>query len=111
MKDFEAKRKFNKKRLYKLAKLLVIITSVLSGALAVITLYMVFSGAAYKNWSYGCKDYPDGSRLRHECVWLAVREEGKLYKQGEKSIIIAVVLPVVFFGGGFLYKYLFPKTE
>ncbi len=101
-------RNFSARRLYKLATLLVIVISILSGIVA----YTNYR--AVKHYSQRItrfyEEHPKGDLLYEHTYDITIidrLQQGAIHRC-ELLIAIAIGLPVVFFGGIGLYKYLFP---
>jgi len=111
-------RKFNSGRLYKLVKVIVITITILS----IFGIYIGYQGKQnmYSQFSYAvdsCKKmYPQASRNDifglNNCLDIAPKVALKGMKQSEDlmyfSLSIAILLPLFFFGGRLVYKYIFP---
>ncbi len=100
--DKESKGKFSGKNLYKLTKILVIFISLLS-------LLLLLQSVQWINHAYdGCSQYSSGSSLWESCNYSAAKVQQNSIDLIGTSIKGIVLLPL-FFGGTWLYKYLFPK--
>ena len=105
-------RRFSGERLYKLAKRAVVIISLLAGIWSIYALYTIQTGSIWKQWkSYCSEDYQPKSRDYNDCMTTASFLEENLNKNLEKTLPVALLLPTIFFGGTWLYKYLFPKMD
>lgn len=107
----EIKRKFSHERLYKLTKKVVIIVSILTLAYGI---YMYFFGIdnILNNWKAYCGDlYKEPSWEYHDCMEVGLGEVSKIYNYIEKAFTIGILLPSIFFGGTWLYRYLFPQNN
>jgi len=92
------KRKFSTGRLYKVVKTLVIVVSILAALISIVSFHRLAT-------SY----YMDESGLFRNRLTL---QDGRCF---EFALFfcgaVAVALPAIFFGGVWLYKYLFPETK
>lgn len=100
-----AERKFRVDKLYKLTKIIVIITSSL-------LLLHAFQGSWLfqiidTTWANDlCKNQTDGF-----CKLSALDELQKARQYEFKIIALVILIPVLFFGGTKLFKYLFPLVK
>ena len=92
------KRKFSTGRLYKVVKTLVIVVSILAAFISIVSFYRL--GTSY---------YMDESGLFKNRLTLQDERcfEFALFVCGA----VAVGLPTIFFGGVWLYRYLFPEIK
>lgn len=104
------KRSFSSSRLYKLLKVTVIVVSILSVLLVAISYEQLFSESRRNRWSEMCNAYTD-VYTRGDCWRLEAKESEGLRNTLSKSLKIMVLLPLFFFGGIALYKYLFPAKD
>jgi len=105
------KRKFSGKRLYRLSKRIVIIASVLSGILAAGSYYSIQSNNLLYEYQEICSEYPKGSANHLDCMIVGFEAISDIQNIFYRAYIIAVILPTIFFGGTWLYRYLFPVQE
>ncbi len=101
-------RKFNIGRLYKLTKVTIISISVLLFLLSLpgLRFFPTFSNYSIKWVDSLCKDSPYA--FCKVAAWSTVTD---IQNSTLRMLGIAFVLPVLFFGGARLYKYLFPIKE
>lgn len=103
------------KILYKLLGILVIIVSLVFGVKAFFTWIKVDnynSGREMKQVSEICKEDPKDVGCVGRTYWIVLGDFNKNENELNHTIILAVALPLLFFGGTWLYKYLFPvKNE
>lgn len=118
-------RKFSPKKLYKLIKILVILITVVS-------LYLAYdypklanqaskeSTKAYKicldQYQSDLKNIPNLAQgFEDNCIKLASDSWTQISKDDSKNgvtaLFIGILLPILFFGGTWLYKYLFPVKQ
>lgn len=97
------KRKFSARRLYKLVRLLVIVIAIFSGIVAYINFRAV---------EYHAKEYDEAEKakepIRSDLKKQALLGEELANNNFSKYSVIAIGLPIIFFGGTGLYRYLFP---
>lgn len=103
------KRKFNANRLYKLIKLLVIGIALLSGVLGLFTMRGVQTNYTDERIKKSCSDYD--IQYVNECELSYYRTKDSFIETIIKEFEIAIGLPLVFFGGVGLYRYIFPKAK
>lgn len=109
-----SKRKFDGNRAYKLAKTLVVGTTAIAGMYGLYALYMIESDSILNKWISYCKLHPDTKELAstvYSCMSTGLNQVGEISNLMYKSLTLAIVLPVIFFGGTALYNYLFPKNK
>lgn len=111
-------RKLDTHRLYRLTKIVVIIVTILSIAIALLTNYQRFSYQfGYDEAKYSFQAAIDCSKnySKDADVNRCLDEETKPWRDTENlannSALIAIFLPLIFFGGGWIYKYLFPTVH
>jgi len=102
-------RKFDKSRAYKLVKILVIGITTITGLYGFYVLYLLQSDSILKSWEETCKNYPDTTNF--SCMGVGLDQINEMQNLMDKSLVIAFFLPIIFFGGSALYRYLFPKSE
>ena len=113
------KRKFNHKRLYKLGKIVTIL-------LFIFCLFNFFNSLS--KYLKTKKDFFNAD-LQHEmcskfaggyqrspeeyskCTDIYLKDYVISYNKFKKSSIITILIPILFFGGTALYKYLFPYKK
>lgn len=103
------KRKFNANRLYKLIKLLVIGIAILSGILGLITFNGIQTNYTDNKISKYCSTYD--KKFIEECKFSYYSTKWEFEGNIMKEFGLAFVLPLLFFGGVGLYRYLFPKAN
>ncbi len=110
-----SKRKFSGDRLYNLLKNLVIVITLLALFFAAVN-YNQINSNEYKRESDKCyQEHPNHMSDQIEgALWsscLSVASEVlKLQNDNlTRYSLIVIILPLIFFGGTWLYKYLFPK--
>lgn len=102
-----AERKFDSKRTHKLVSRVVIATAIWLGLLGTIQLNNVFYGSfAFEKMGEHCSGQKDT-----DCEFYYIISRQALERSGWRNLGVAVVLPVVFFGGTRLYRYMFPVQE
>ncbi len=103
------KREFSKERLYKLTKRVVIIVTVVSVLLSIVNYYQIWKGDQDLRLCEQKYSYNLDARVKcGEVPALTMR----LAEENSNTLLtIALVLPIVFFGGERLYKYLFPEKK
>jgi len=136
-----AKRRFDGKRAYRLSSIIIIIISLLFGLFGLLQLKSVSSGEYsldkieqecsgsgaelmcqtyyLTNGDYSLDSLSKADRLCSGtgagvgCKSYYILERGDLQDSGWRNLGIATVLLVIFLGGTWLYRYLFPvqKTE
>ena len=114
MKDSDSKRSFSHDRLYKLVKRLVIIVSVLTWiyiALIYTSLENDTSLNSWKYWEEFCSEYPIASDEHITCKITSYKFIDEAKNNMENALKIGILLPITFFGGTWLYRYLFPKNN
>lgn len=109
-------RKFSPPRLYKITKVFVIIVTVIAALIAAweisIDLNQSFENSKF-SFEIQCQNTGDphikeiysGCIQQMDNIW-----QGAIDLKNH-SILVAIFLPIFFFGGTRLYKYLFPKNE
>lgn len=102
-----SKQRLDKKRLYRLANILIIL----------LTIYFLFKyrldsvatnvGMDWNNPAFiNCETlYPRESQSRVNCMTKAIHD---FNNKTSKDLLIILLLPTSFFGGTWLYRYLFP---
>ncbi len=106
----EEKRKFNGKRLYKLTKWILIIVSVIALILAFLSKSALQENNSTSWFDYCKKTYNDSQSLVN-CQFTEIKREQDINETMNKEFEIGILLPLIFFGGTELYKYLFPKDK
>ncbi len=101
------KRRLDNKRLYRLAKIIVLIITSISAILAIYWLYLLESNTLLHSWESFCTKSP----TYLDCMSLGMRQINNVQNMFDKASIVAIGLPIIFFGGTALFKYLFPKIE
>lgn len=109
----EIKRKFSKSRLIKIITIAVLLTSFASGYLLFTTYEPITSTYVFEsNWSFCSRKYPLNQAKADECY--ADRNE-QARKDKDKAeiflLFLTIGLPIIFFGGRGVYKYIFPKQN
>lgn len=114
-------RKFNPERLYKLVRAAVIVTTIICIILVIMNNYAKWtdSGNYYKLYwssvfstSKACKEmYPNNEANLNKCFESAMAPWNSPDDIANVSLKIAFFLPLLFFGGRFAYKYVFPKVK
>ena len=98
-------RKFRGDRLYKIARIVVI----------VLTIYFAFNAISAYSRLGRVREYPSecsNSKLEYtECLRLMYGTVNNVEEIVRTNAYIAVLLPTVFFGGMILYQYMFPKRK
>ncbi len=106
----ESKRKFSGKNLYKLTKILVIFISLLS-LIMLLTSIQSLNHADDNCRQYSSKAIDSSLRsLWESCDYSAGKVQQNSIYLIDESIKGIILLPL-FFGGTWLYKYLFPKKK
>src|SRR3990167_4199378 len=103
-------RKFSGARLYKLLKTLVITVTVLSGLYAAYALYLLESNSILNRWESYCSKYTETMR-NSDCMFVGFGQINDMSRNFYVTTSIAIVLPLVFFGGGWIYRYIFPNKN
>lgn len=101
------KCELNTKRLYKLARAIVLIIIILALILAIYWGYLLKTDTLLHTWEHVCAEHlktPD-------CMAIGVEAVNDLQRNFFKAVIVTVVLPTLFFGGVALLKYLFPIKD
>lgn len=102
------KRKLNISRLYRLTKWIVIIVSIISLTYGLLLSYELGSERLLHTWEEICTN----SKIQDPyCLSFGLQEINKIQYRMTSGLIIGILLPVIFFGGTILYKYLFPKIN
>ena len=101
------KRKFSPIRLYKLIKWIVIIVSTISLILAVVSYMDVENNRTLHKWERVCQKESEDS----DCMLIGLSEVNDIREAMYKEFMIGIFLPTLFFGGGGLYRWLFPKEK
>jgi hypothetical protein len=112
----EAKRKFQPSRLYKLIKRTVIVVTILS---AITAIYMAYNVYADKQdeIKYGfeairqCGSEYTSSGDINNCFNSIMQPYNSNESIANDSLLITIFLPLIFFGGTGIYRYLFPKQK
>lgn len=98
-------RQFRGDRLYKLARIIVV----------VLTIYFAFTAISAYSRLDSVREYPsecDNWETDYvECLRLMYGVENNVSRIVRTNTYLAVGLPVVFFGGTVLYQFLFPKRK
>ncbi len=104
-------RKFSPKKLYKLAKILVIIITFLAVSIAV-TNYSRINSNEFTKMVNECNKYytllPSDFTLRNSCIKTAYDVLELQQDNFTHAGAIAILLPLIFFGGTWFFKYIFP---
>lgn len=118
MKSSDEKRRFSSARFYRLAKRLVIGTSILSILFFALSLYIYnFElGKMYKQNMDYCGEIPIGSSDLALNYWKTCSDNAEsIVNFWTKSVmfspIVALGLPIIFFVGVGFYKYVFPRID
>lgn len=107
-------RRFDSKKLYKLSKIIVITITIISIFLTVKLYDQVGNNKTLYYWQDYCEERKGSySKLFNytDCMGLGFEQISKQQDLMYKTFLVAVVLPILFFGGTWLYKYLFPLKE
>ncbi len=99
------KRQFSSKRLYKLIKWSVIVISILAILNAI--MYFFFS---YMDQT-SCKELATNSDPWIQCMAAGYKRAIPELDTGWRSVRIGILLPVLFFGSVWIYKFLFPVKK
>lgn len=105
-----AKRQFSSTKLYVLLRNLVIGISILSGLWAITLYYNLSNNKILNSYKIICGEIG----LTEEgvsCMANAFKEIDRVENLFLIAIGLAIVLPLVFFGGVWVYKYLNPVKE
>lgn len=100
-------RTFHADRLYKLVSIVVIL----------LTLFFSFNAIDTYTRLKNVREYPSECRKDYwksdyaECLILMQGAVDKVAEGVETNAYIAILLPISFFGGTSLYKYIFPKKN
>lgn len=110
-------RKFSPKKLYKLAKILVIIIVVLSLFMAAAS-YNRINSNDFTQMINNCNQlYPtrisDETELSlwsgcHKSAYDVLQLQQEIF---QNAVAVAVLLPLIFFGGTWFFKYIFPMKD
>jgi DNA segregation ATPase FtsK/SpoIIIE-like protein len=117
-----SKRHFSSKRLYNLLKWVEIGSTVLAVVFASMSFLQAYSAYVANGYSGGFSEcdsrypnhlfYAEGNNFP---AWSECENAVRMIKSSEDNMTIfvgiAVLLPLVFFGGGWLYRYLFPLRQ
>lgn len=107
-------RKFSGKRLYALLKRVVIVVSVLAALWAAFSLYMyeVQLDRVYESTDAFCKNlYGEDNTMYIYCIKAPFETFRLFEKSWLPSTLVALFLPVIFFGASWFYRYVFPVQE
>lgn len=113
------KRKFSRKRLYKLAKRIVIVIAVLASLWFIFSIYIYnFElDEIYSRNMTSCGGFPKAGSadLAWEFYGSCVDKADSVEKFWVNSLmfspLVAFGLPIIFFGSVGVYRYLFPKNK
>lgn len=113
------KRTIDTVRLYKLLKILVLTITIISVILAIYTNYYVHFDTNFAKdqikWGFEaikqCGSEWTSDKDINNCFNSIMAGYIQMNSIADNSIKIALLLPLLFFGGGWLYRYLFPKFE
>lgn len=107
------KRRFDTKRLYGLIRLIVIIVTVISGLIAVPNyINLEITNETLKGWQETCDtDFNMGYESWLTCVKAQNSQLDAMQNAMERTALLTIVLPTLFFGGTWLFNYLFPKKH
>ncbi len=101
-----AKRKFDSHRLYKLSKWIIIVISVLSLFLGLYLYNQIQTNVTLHIWEDVCRGNAD-----FRCMGYGFAQINQETNVMWWSLIIGIGLPIIFFGGIKLFKYLFPENK
>ena len=104
-------REFRGDRLYRILKWVVIVVSVISLAVAIFGLINYDETSATFSEEIGKCFNIDDKIYQADCtrIWNGYLDGA--YNQIHWSLIIAIGLPILFFGGTIIYNYLLPKKK
>ncbi|MBI3485453.1 hypothetical protein HY025_00750 [Candidatus Daviesbacteria bacterium] len=104
-------RKFDPKKLYKLSKAIVIVITFIAWILTAMLSEDALGHKYSINKLKKCKEeeiYKNNVDLYFDCIGREIIVDNQIQKDFLTYLSIGIFLPVVFFGGFRLYKYLFP---
>jgi len=113
------KRKLDTKKFYKLIKILVISVSIITGLVAVYGWHEAYTASILENGFAMCDhiyptyfNMPASEQSIHDannrCMIDVLTQDKEADAFTYEATTITILLPVFFFGGSWLYKYLFP---
>lgn len=107
------KRRFSGERLYRLLKWIVIGITVVAWVLAIYSYSEVMTGKALRDWEKTCGKYGGtyGETYYDYCMGAGFQQISDLTNAMYKEFAIGIFLPLVFFGGVGLYRYIFPTQR
>jgi len=109
----EEKRAFSISHLYNLTKTTVIVISILIGLWGALQIHRVFntdySLESLKSLQESCKKI--NPEIESDCTLTFLGDRHNLEEAGYRNIGIAFLLPISFYIGRRIYKYLFPKKD
>lgn len=108
-KNIKKGRKFSSDRLYKPAKWAVLVVTAVVWFLAIATYLDVSNSKTFNGWREYCSEHPVGSDNYSSCIGLGLDQVNNLQNAMRKEFVVGVFLPLFFFGGVGLYRYIFPK--
>jgi hypothetical protein len=125
MREDGNRRQLSSKRLYNLLRVVVIGLTIIAVVYAALLyrIYFTYPGW-YSNEVSGCQQrYPDHahmfnfnhttndieSKFYDNCLSIASDIQKKGEDQFNKAVDVAILLPLLFFGGTLVYRYLFPR--
>lgn len=110
-------RKLDTNRLYKLSKMLVF---TITGIAVVVALYTGFmsgfgTDVLLNSWDKYCIAHPDDPEIvritGRTCMSTGLEQVERFNDITGQALAVAILLPMLFFGGNALYKHLFPLEE
>ncbi|TAN41073.1 MAG: hypothetical protein EPN22_16390 [Nitrospirae bacterium] len=88
----------------------VFLVSLIAGSSAVYYYYIVETNSIEEQWGVHCSKYSDPSE-RSNCMILSVKLISEFKDLLRINILIAFAVPILFFGGLFVYKRLANKSK
>lgn len=107
------KRKFSAKRFYKLGKIIIIAVSIISGIYSIFQFSITEFSNFIERYEVACREYPESSQIYSytDCMLSAFQHQRALETSALIALGIAIIFPLLFFGGTWLYRYLYPKLN
>lgn len=105
-------RKFSSSRLYRLAKIIVIGVSILCGLYAIWAYSQIGTNVMLHSWQNYCSNTHGFQTDSYwSCMGVGFEQINSVQILMYKTGMTAILLPVLFFGGGWLVRYLFPEKK
>lgn len=108
------KRKLDTSRLYFLTKWVVIAITTITGILSINNYWLLSSDKLLHRWQDYCAKNPYPAELEkggYSCMNVGFENIATVRETFYQVFLITILLPLIFFGGTALFRYLFPVKK